>query len=72
MDELEEYEAFARLLKQGRNIAEIAQTFGVTELFVKQRFALANLHSKIKDAYLCVPKIRFGVDAASGRRKLAS
>jgi hypothetical protein len=22
--------------------------------------------------YLCVPKIRFGVDAASGRRKLAS
>jgi ParB family chromosome partitioning protein len=51
MDELEEYEAFARLLKQGRGVADIATTFGVTELYVKQRFALANLHSKIKDAY---------------------
>ncbi len=51
MDELEEYEAFAKLFKQGRHVGEIAQTFGVTELYVKQRFALANLHSKIKDAY---------------------
>jgi ParB family transcriptional regulator, chromosome partitioning protein len=51
MDELEEYEAFAKLLKQGRGIADIAATFGVTELYVKQRFALAQLHSKIKDAY---------------------
>lgn len=51
MDELEEYEAFAKLLKQGRHVAEIAQTFGVTELYVKQRLALANLHARIKDAY---------------------
>lgn len=51
MDELEEYEAFAKLLKQGRSVAEIARTFGVTELYVKQRFALASLHSKIKEAY---------------------
>jgi ParB family chromosome partitioning protein len=51
MDELEEYEAFAKLLRQGRGVADIATTFGVTELYVKQRFALANLHSKIKDAY---------------------
>lgn len=51
MDELEEYEAFAKLLKQGRGVADIATTFGVTELYVKQRFALANLHSRIKDAY---------------------
>jgi ParB family transcriptional regulator, chromosome partitioning protein len=51
MDELEEYEAFAKLLKQGRSVADIASTFGVTELYVKQRFALANLHSRIKDAY---------------------
>jgi ParB family chromosome partitioning protein len=51
MDELEEYEAFAKLLKQGRGVADIASTFGVTELYVKQRFALANLHSRIKDAY---------------------
>jgi ParB family chromosome partitioning protein len=51
MDELEKYEAFAKLLKQGRGVADIATTFGVSELYVKQRFALANLHSKIKDAY---------------------
>jgi ParB family transcriptional regulator, chromosome partitioning protein len=51
MDELEEYEAFARLLKQGRGVADIALTFGVTELYVKQRLALANLLAGIKDAY---------------------
>jgi ParB family transcriptional regulator, chromosome partitioning protein len=51
MDELEEFEAFAKLLKQGRGAADIARTFGVTELYVKQRLALANLHRKIKDAY---------------------
>lgn len=51
MDELEEYEAFARLLKQGRGVADIALTFGVTELYVKQRFALANLLAGIKGAY---------------------
>ncbi|MBR1194202.1 ParB/RepB/Spo0J family partition protein [Bradyrhizobium sp. AUGA SZCCT0274] len=51
MDELEEYEAFARLLKQGRGAADIARTFGVTELYVKQRLALAGLHAKIKQAY---------------------
>ena len=51
MDELEEYEAFARLLKKGRGVADIALTFGVTELYVKQRLALANLLAGIKDAY---------------------
>jgi ParB family chromosome partitioning protein len=51
MDELEEFEAFAKLLKQGRGVGDIALTFGVTELYVKQRFALATLHSRIKDAY---------------------
>lgn len=51
MDELEEYEAFAKLLRKGRHADEIAATFGVTELYVKQRLALANLHARIKDAY---------------------
>ncbi|WP_084805257.1 ParB/RepB/Spo0J family partition protein [Bradyrhizobium sp. NAS80.1] len=51
MDELEEYEAFAKLLKQGRNVADIASTFGQTERYVKQRLALASLQSAIKDAY---------------------
>lgn len=51
MDEFEEYEAFAKLLKQGRSVPDIARTFGVTELYVKQRLALASLPSGIKDAY---------------------
>lgn len=51
MDELEEYEAFAKLLKQGRNVPDIAKTFGQTERYVKQRLALASLHAAIKDAY---------------------
>src|SRR6202023_2014745 len=53
MDELQEYEAFAKLLKQGRKVEEIAATFGVTELRVKQRLAIAiaSLHPKIKEAF---------------------
>jgi ParB family chromosome partitioning protein len=51
MDELEEYEAFAKLLKQGRNVPDIAKTFGLTERYVKQRLALASLQGAIKDAY---------------------
>ncbi|MGY3697640.1 ParB-like chromosome segregation protein Spo0J [Bradyrhizobium sp. USDA 3240] len=51
MDELQEYEAFARLLKQGRKVEEIAATFGVTELRVKQRLAIAGLRPKIKEAF---------------------
>lgn len=51
MDELQEYEAYAKLLKQGRSVPEIAKTFGQTDRYVKQRLALAGLHSTIKDAY---------------------
>ena len=51
MDELEEYEAFAKLLKRERNVPDIAKTFGLTERYVRQRLALASLHSAIKDAY---------------------
>jgi ParB family chromosome partitioning protein len=51
MDELQEYEAFAKLLKQGRKVEEIAATFGVSELRVKQRLAIASLHPKIKEAF---------------------
>jgi ParB family chromosome partitioning protein len=51
MDELQEYEAYAKLLKQGRKVEEIAATFGVSELRVKQRLAIASLHPKIKEAF---------------------
>ena len=42
---------FAKLLKQGRNVPDIAKTFGLTDRYVKQRLALANLQGAIKDAY---------------------
>jgi uncharacterized membrane protein HdeD (DUF308 family) len=36
------------------------------------RSVLATVATMLFFGWLCVPKIRFGVDAASGRRKLAS
>jgi ParB family chromosome partitioning protein len=51
MDDMDQYEAFARLERQGRTVAEIAQTFGVTELTVRRRLALGTLSPKIRDAY---------------------
>ncbi|MFN0190980.1 MAG: ParB/RepB/Spo0J family partition protein [Aestuariivirga sp.] len=51
MDEMDQFEAFQRLLKRGRTIEEIADTFGVTEIMVKRRLAIANLAPKIRQAY---------------------
>jgi ParB family chromosome partitioning protein len=51
MDEMDQFEAFQRLLKEGRNIADIAHIFGVTELTVKRRLAISNLHPKIRNLY---------------------
>jgi ParB family chromosome partitioning protein len=51
MDEMDQFEAFQRLLKEGRTIPEIADTFGVTEIMVKRRLAIANLSPKIRQAY---------------------
>ncbi|MBI2737252.1 MAG: ParB/RepB/Spo0J family partition protein [Rhodospirillales bacterium] len=50
-DEMSQYECFARLIKEGRNVAEIAATFGITERAVTQRLALGNLLPKIREAY---------------------
>lgn len=43
MDPMAEYEAFARLVKEGRTVADIAAIFAVTEQHVKRSLALANL-----------------------------
>jgi ParB family transcriptional regulator, chromosome partitioning protein len=51
MDEMDQFEAFQRLLKEGRNVEDIAHIFGVTELTVKRRLAIANLHPKIRQLY---------------------
>ena len=50
-DEMSQYETFLRLTKAGRTIAEIAQTFGITEVMVKRCLALGNLLPKIRAAY---------------------
>lgn len=50
-DEMNQYETFARLIKEGRSVAEIALTFGLTERRVNQRLALGNLLPKIRTAY---------------------
>ncbi|WP_417319631.1 ParB/RepB/Spo0J family partition protein [Erythrobacter aureus] len=50
-DEMEQYTAFKRLADKGRSVDEIADTFGVTELTVKRRLALANLLPAIRKAY---------------------
>jgi len=51
MDEIDQYEAFAALKAQGRSIADIAGQFGVTELLVKRRLAIAGLIEPILNAY---------------------
>lgn len=50
-DPMTQYEAFANLKKQGRTVAEIAETFGTTELMVERRLALGNLIAPIRKAF---------------------
>lgn len=51
MDEIDQYKAFAKLLKEGRTPEDIAQTFGITERMVSQRLALGRLYAPILTAY---------------------
>lgn len=51
MDEIDQYKAFAALIKQGGSVEDIAAQFGVTERLVTQRFAIANLYGPILTAY---------------------
>ena len=51
MDEIDQYEAFAALKARGRSVADIAHEFGVTELLVKKRLAIAGLITPILTAY---------------------
>ena len=45
--EVEQFRTFAALAKQGRQVADIAATFGVSEMFVRRRLALGNLRPAI-------------------------
>jgi ParB family chromosome partitioning protein len=50
-DEMSQFEAFHRLAGEGRTVEQIATTFGVTELMVRRRLALADLIPEIRKAY---------------------
>ena len=50
-DEVSQWETFARLVKEGRSVEDIASTFGITDRMVGQRLALGNLLPKIRQAY---------------------
>ncbi|WP_448140405.1 ParB/RepB/Spo0J family partition protein [Sphingopyxis fribergensis] len=49
--EVEQWESYARLVREGRSIADIAETFGLPELGVKRILALGNLLPRIRAAY---------------------
>lgn len=51
MDEIDQYKAFAALLKQGQSAEDIACRFGISERLVKQRLAIANLLPQVLSAY---------------------
>ncbi|MDG4882020.1 ParB/RepB/Spo0J family partition protein [Mesorhizobium sp. WSM4884] len=50
-DEVSQWETFSRLIGQGRTIADVAATFGITEHQVKRILALGDLLPKIREAY---------------------
>lgn len=50
-DEVTQWVSFTRLVKEGRDIAEVAATFGISERRVKRVLALGNLHPRIRDLY---------------------
>jgi ParB family chromosome partitioning protein len=51
MDELDQYDAFAALAKQGQSETDIASHFGITVQVVKRRLALARLIPEVKALY---------------------
>ena len=51
MDELDQFEAFAALKKQGLDEAEIAAHFAISQHIVKRRLAIAGLHPDIRRFY---------------------
>jgi ParB family chromosome partitioning protein len=50
-DEVRQWESFTRLVKEGREVDEIAATFGLPELTIRRILALGNLLPRIRDLY---------------------
>lgn len=51
MHPVDEFEAYAKMMKDGVNVEAIAQRFGKTQLYVHQRMKLAAVESVVLDAY---------------------
>lgn len=51
MDEIDQYKAFAALIKEGKSASDIAAQFGITERLVQQRLAIANLIGPVLTLY---------------------
>ncbi len=51
MHPVDEYEAFSALADEGRSITDIAARFGVTEVIVRRRLALAKVSPKLLELY---------------------
>src|SRR3546814_15851291 len=50
-DEVTRWETFTRLVRGGRDVADISATFGIPELGVKRILALGNLMPRIRILY---------------------
>jgi ParB family chromosome partitioning protein len=50
-DEVTQWETFTRLVKEGREVADIAETFGLPELTIRRVLALGNLLPRVRDLY---------------------
>src|SRR3546814_10838278 len=50
-DEVTRWETFTRLVREGRDVADISATFGIPELGVKRILALGNLMPRIRILY---------------------
>ena len=50
-DEVTQWETFARLIKEGRIVEDIAATFGITKPVVRRILALGNLLPRIRSLY---------------------
>src|SRR3546814_2676299 len=50
-DEVTQWETFTRLVKEGRDVGDIAATFGLPDMMVRRVLALGNLMPRIRDLY---------------------
>lgn len=50
-DEVTQWETFTRLVREGRDVGDIAATFGLPDMMVRRVLALGNLMPRIRDLY---------------------